>query len=72
MVLKTARALTFAVSTVAFLSATTPSAFNVSEPVSIAGVPPVTLGPGIVRLMTHHGIDDDSLARAVAAIEAAP
>lgn len=36
------------------------------------GVGAVTLGPGIVRLMTHHGIDDDCLARAVTAIEAAP
>ena len=36
------------------------------------GVGAVTLGPATVRLMTHHGIDDEALARAVAAIEAAP
>ncbi|HET9611753.1 MAG TPA: GntG family PLP-dependent aldolase [Acidimicrobiales bacterium] len=36
------------------------------------GVGAVTLGPGIVRLMTHAGIDDDALAVAVAAIGDAP
>lgn len=36
------------------------------------GVGTVTLGPGIVRLMTHAGIDDDALAVAIAAIEDAP
>jgi threonine aldolase len=36
------------------------------------GVGGVTLGPGLVRLMTHHGIDDEALALAVAAIGDAP
>jgi threonine aldolase len=36
------------------------------------GVGAVTLGPGTVRLMTHHGIDDDALDRAVTALEKAP
>jgi len=36
------------------------------------GVGAVTLGPGTVRLMTHLGIDDDALDRAVTAIGAAP
>jgi threonine aldolase len=36
------------------------------------GVGAVTLGPGTVRLMTHHGIDDDALDRAVTALGKAP
>ena len=36
------------------------------------GVGAVTLGPGTVRFVTHHDIDDGALARAVSAIEAAP
>ncbi|HET6951063.1 MAG TPA: GntG family PLP-dependent aldolase [Acidimicrobiales bacterium] len=36
------------------------------------GVGAVTLGPGTVRLMTHHGIDDEALERAVVAIGKAP
>jgi hypothetical protein len=32
----------------------------------------VTLGPGTIRLVTHHGIDDEALAVAVAAIRDAP
>jgi threonine aldolase len=36
------------------------------------GVGGVTLGPGIVRLMTHHGIDDEALEVAIAAIGDAP
>jgi threonine aldolase len=36
------------------------------------GVGAVTLGPGIVRLVTHCGIDDDALAVAVAALQGAP
>ena len=36
------------------------------------GVGGVTLGPGTVRLMTHHGIDDEALDVAVAAIRDAP
>ena len=36
------------------------------------GVGGVTLGPGLVRLMTHHGIDDEALAVAIAAISEAP
>jgi threonine aldolase len=36
------------------------------------GVGGVTLGPGVVRLMTHHGIDDEALDVAVAAIRDAP
>jgi threonine aldolase len=36
------------------------------------GVGGVTLGPGTVRLMTHHGIDDEALEVAIAAIGDAP
>jgi threonine aldolase len=36
------------------------------------GVGGVTLGPGLVRLMTHHGIDDEALEVAIAAIGEAP
>ena len=36
------------------------------------GVGGVTLGPGLVRLMTHHGIDDEALEVAMAAIGEAP
>jgi threonine aldolase len=36
------------------------------------GVGGVTLGPGMVRLMTHHGIDDEALEVAIAAIGDAP
>jgi len=36
------------------------------------GVGAVTLGPGTVRLVTHHGIDDGALAAAVAALRDAP
>ena len=39
-------ALAFALSTIGFLSASTPVTFKVTEPISVAGVPPVTLGPG--------------------------
>lgn len=39
-------ALTFALSTIGVLSASTLVTFKVIEPISIAGVPPVTLGPG--------------------------
>ena len=38
--------LTLALSTIGLLSASTSVTFKVMEPVSIAGVPPVTLGPG--------------------------
>ena len=57
MALRTATVLTFAVSTMAFLSATTPTAFNVSEPVSVAGIPPVTLGHGtyVIRSLESSG-----------------
>lgn len=36
------------------------------------GVGAVTLGPGTVRLMTHLGIDDDALDRAIDAVGTAP
>jgi threonine aldolase len=36
------------------------------------GVGAVTLGPGTVRLMTHHGIDDAAVAHAVEALRGAP
>ncbi|HEY2999098.1 MAG TPA: hypothetical protein VGJ43_11035, partial [Acidimicrobiales bacterium] len=36
------------------------------------GVGAVTLGPGLVRLMTHAGIDDDALDRAIGALADAP
>ena len=36
------------------------------------GVGAVTLGPGTVRLMTHLGVGDRALERAVSAIGAAP
>jgi threonine aldolase len=36
------------------------------------GVGAVTLGPGIVRLVTHWGIDDDAVEMVVAALAAAP
>jgi threonine aldolase len=36
------------------------------------GVGGVTLGPGVVRLVTHWGIDDDALAVAEAALRSAP
>ncbi len=39
-------ALTLVVSTIGSVKANSPVTFKVSEPVSIAGVPPVTLGPG--------------------------
>ena len=52
MVVRTAIALTFAVGKMALLSGSTPAVFNVNEPVSIAGVPPVTLGPGTYVLRT--------------------
>lgn len=46
MSLRTFAALAFAVCTAGFASTTAPMTFQVNEPVSIAGVPPVTLGPG--------------------------
>jgi hypothetical protein len=57
MALRIASVLTFAVSSIGFLSATTPGAFNVSQPVSIAGVPPVTLGLGtyVIRTVDSSG-----------------
>ena len=57
MTLRTATALTFVLGTFGFLSATTPATFYVSEPVSIAGVPPVTLGRGtyIIRTLDSSG-----------------
>jgi threonine aldolase len=36
------------------------------------GVGAVTLGPGIVRLVTHWGIDDEAVEKAAAALAAAP
>jgi threonine aldolase len=36
------------------------------------GVGAVTLGPGIVRLVTHCGIDDDAVGTVVAALRDAP
>jgi threonine aldolase len=36
------------------------------------GVLGVTLGPGIVRFVTHHDVDDDQIDRAVKAIQGAP
>ena len=44
--LKAMIALAFAVSTIATVSANTPVTLRLSEPVSVAGVPSVTLGPG--------------------------
>jgi len=38
--------LSLAVITAGFVDASTPTTFQVNEPVSIAGTPPVTLGPG--------------------------
>src|SRR4051812_45677337 len=57
MALRAAIALTFAIDTIGFLSATTRAAFNVSEPVSVAGIPPVTLGPGtyVIRTLESSG-----------------
>ena len=52
MALRIAGVLMFAVITVGFLSAATPVAFNVSEPITIVGVPPVTLGPGTYIIQT--------------------
>jgi hypothetical protein len=46
MVFKTLFALTFAVGTIGIVSANAPVSFRLNEPVSIAGVPPVTLAPG--------------------------
>lgn len=37
-----------------------------------AGVLAGTIAPGVVRLVTHHDIDDDGLARAAAALRIAP
>jgi len=36
------------------------------------GVRAGTIAPGVVRLVTHHDVDDDGIARAVAAIASAP
>jgi len=52
---KTFVALTFAMSTIGFVSASTPVTFQVNEPISIAGVPPVTLGPGAYVLRRMDG-----------------
>ena len=46
MAIKTFIALTFAVGTIGIASASGPVSFKLNEPVSIAGVPPVTLAPG--------------------------
>ena len=45
-------ALTFAFGTTGFAGANDRSAFTVNEPISVAGVPPVTLGPGSYVLRT--------------------
>ncbi|MFN2606268.1 MAG: low specificity L-threonine aldolase [Acidimicrobiales bacterium] len=37
-----------------------------------AGVAAGTIAPGVVRLVTHHDVDDEGLGRAVAALRAAP
>jgi threonine aldolase len=37
-----------------------------------AGVAAQTVAPGVVRLVTHHDVDDQGLERAVAAIASAP
>ena len=57
MALRTFIALTFAIGTVGFVSASTTVSFKVNEPVSVAGVPPVTLGPGsyVLRKLESSG-----------------
>ena len=45
-------AITFAIGTIGFASANNRVAFTVNEPISVAGVPPVTLGPGSYVLRT--------------------
>jgi threonine aldolase len=51
---------------------THPRTDRVLEHLSAHGVLGGTIGPGVLRLVTHFDVDDDGLARAVAAIRAAP
>ena len=57
MTLRTFVALTFAVSTIGAARANTTVTLKVSEPVSVAGVPPITLGPGtyVLRRLDSSG-----------------
>ncbi len=52
MAFRTLVALTLGIGTIGFASANDPMVLQVNEPVSIAGVPPVTLGPGSYVLRT--------------------
>ena len=52
MAFRTLVALTLGIGTIGFASTNNPVTFQVNEPVSIAGVPPVTLGPGSYVLRT--------------------
>ena len=55
--IRTASVLTLAASIVGILGATTTAEFRVSEPVTVPGVPQVTLGPGtyLIRPLESHG-----------------
>ena len=63
MVLRISGALTLILSTVGFLNATTPATFNVTEPLSVAGVPPVTLGPGTYVIRTVDSVGGTSFVQ---------
>jgi hypothetical protein len=52
MAFRTLVALTLGIGTIGFASSSNPVTFKVNEPVSIAGVPPVTLAPGSYVLRT--------------------
>jgi threonine aldolase len=49
-----------------------PKAEKVLDHLASQGVLGGTIGPGVLRLVTHFDVDDDGLARAVAAIRRAP
>ncbi len=49
-----------------------PRAERVLDHLAAAGVLGGTIGPGVLRLVTHFDVDDDGLARAVAAVRGAP
>ncbi len=59
-VMRTARVLTLAASLAGILGATSATEFRVSEPVTVPGVPTVTLGPGtyLIRPLDSHGGDE--------------
>jgi hypothetical protein len=67
MAFRTLVALTLGLGTIGFASANDPVVFKVNEPVSIAGVPPVTLGPGSYVLRTVESSSGGSVVQIMSA-----